>query len=84
MSLPALKAFVSKAAADEQLLQTLHAASGLDDVVNLARSHGHEFSKATALKAQAAAISTAPDHALDAINSWGDALMHAFGASDKD
>ena len=84
MSLSALQDFVSSAAADEQLRQKLHAASGLDDVVDLASNHGHDFSKATLLKAHAAAISKAPDHALEAINSWGDALMHAFGASDKD
>ena len=84
MSLSALQAFVSSAAADEQLRQKLHSAAGLDDVVDLANSHGHDFSKATLLKAHAAAISSAPDHALEAINSWGDALMHAFGASDKD
>ncbi len=84
MSLPALQAFVSSAAADEQLRQKLHAATGLDDVVDLASSHGHDFSKATLLKAHAEAISKAPDHALEAINSWGDALMYAFGASDKD
>ncbi len=84
MSLPALQAFVSSAATDEQLRLKLHAATGLDDVVDLASSHGHTFSKATLLKAHAEAISKAPDHALEAINSWGDALMHAFGASDKD
>jgi predicted ribosomally synthesized peptide with nif11-like leader len=84
VSLSALQAFVSRAAADEQLRQKLHAAAGLDDVVDLASSHGHDFSKATLLKAHAEAISKAPDHKLEAINSWGDALMHAFGASDKD
>ncbi|MCX5947176.1 MAG: Nif11-like leader peptide family natural product precursor [Cyanobacteria bacterium] len=84
MSLSALQDFVSSAAADEQLRQKLHAASGPDDVVDLASNHGHDFSKATLLKAHAVAISKAPDHALEAINSWGDALMHAFGASDKD
>jgi hypothetical protein len=29
-------------------------------------------------------IGKAPVHVLEAINSWGDALMHAFGATDKD
>lgn len=84
VSLTALKAFVKSAVNDERLHQKLQAATGLDDVVDLAKSHGHACSKATMLKAHAAAISTAPDHTLEAINSWGDALMHAFGASDKD
>ena len=84
MSLNALQAFVSSAAADEQLRQKLDAATGLNDVVDLANSHGHDFSKATLLKAHAEAIGKAPDHALEAINSWGDALIHAFGATDKD
>lgn len=84
MTLPALQAFVSSAGADEQLRAKLQNATGLDDVVTLARSHGHELSKATVLKAHAQAVLAAPDHRLEAINSWGDALMHAFGASDKD
>ena len=71
MSLPALQAFVSSAAADEQLRQKLHAAAGLDDVVDLASSHGHDFSKATLLKAHAEVIGKAPDDVLEAINSWG-------------
>ena len=84
MSLSALQAFVSSVSADGQLRQRLHAAAGLDDVVELASSHGHDFSKATLLKAHAASVSSAPDHQLEAINSWGDALMQTFGASDKD
>jgi predicted ribosomally synthesized peptide with nif11-like leader len=84
VTLNALQAFVDSAASDDQLRHKLHAASGLDDVVDLASSQGHEFSKTTLLKAHAEAISKAPDHALEAINSWGDALMHAFGATDKD
>ena len=84
VTLNALQAFVSSAATDDQLRQKLQAAPGLDDVVDLASSHGHDFSKTTLLKAHAEAISKAPDHVLEAINSWGDALIHAFGATDKD
>ena len=84
MTLSALKAFVSNVAADGQLREKLHAASGLDDIVALASRHGHDFSKSTLLKAHAAAVASAPDHSLEAINSWGDALMQAFGASDRD
>lgn len=80
----ALQAFLSSAAADAQLRQKLQAAAGVDDIVALAGSHGHAFSKATLLKAHAAAIASAPDHKLEAINSWGDALMETFGASDQD
>ena len=36
------------------------------------------------LREYAKALGSAKDHELAAINSWGDALMHAFGASDKD
>jgi hypothetical protein len=36
------------------------------------------------LSALQAFLSSAPYHKLEAINSWGDALMLAFGASDKD
>ncbi|MCP9833932.1 MULTISPECIES: Nif11-like leader peptide family natural product precursor [unclassified Cyanobium] len=64
MSLSALQAFVSSVSADGQLRQRLHAAARLDDVVDLASSHGHDFSKATLLKAHAAAIGSAPDHRL--------------------
>ncbi|MFM7548665.1 MAG: Nif11-like leader peptide family natural product precursor [Cyanobium sp.] len=84
MSLPALQAFVASAGTDEQLRAKLQSASGLDDVVTLARSHGHEVSKATLLKAHAQAVLSAPDHRLEAINNWGDALMHCFAASDHD
>jgi len=61
MTLHALQAFISSAADDEQLRQKLEAASGLNDVVDLARSHGHQFSKATLLKAHAEVIDKAPD-----------------------
>lgn len=84
MSQTALQAFVASVGADPQLQQKLDAASGLDDVVAIAQAHGHSFSKATLLRAHAAAVAAAPDHALEGLNSWGDALMHCFGASDRD
>lgn len=84
VSLPALQAFASSVASDPQLRRKLDGASGLDDVVAIAETHGHSFSKATLLRAHAKAVSEAPDHRLEALNSWGDALMHCFGASDKD
>lgn len=84
MSETALQAFAASVGADPQLRQKLDAAAGLDDVVSIAESHGHNFSKATLLRAHAAAVAAAPDHALEAVNSWGDALMHCFGASDQD
>ncbi len=80
----ALEAFARSVGADPQLRQKLDAAAGLDDVVSIAQSHGHSFSKATLLRAHAAAVAAAPDHALEAVNSWGDALMHCFGSSDRD
>ncbi len=80
----ALQAFVASVGADPQLQQKLDAAAGLDDVLAIAQAHGHSFSKATLLRAHAAAVAAAPDHALEGLNSWGDALMHCFGASDRD
>ena len=84
MTLSAIKAFVASASSDDQLRQKLHQATGLDDLVSLAESHGHVLSKSALLKAQAEALIASPDHALEGINSWGDALMHCFGASAED
>jgi predicted ribosomally synthesized peptide with nif11-like leader len=84
VSQTALEAFARSVGADPQLRQKLDAAAGLDDVVSIAQSHGHSFSKSTLLRAHAAAVAAAPDHALESVNSWGDALMHCFGASDQD
>ena len=84
VSQSALDAFASSVGSDPQLRQKLNAVTGLDDVVAIAESHGHSFSKATLLRAHAAAISAAPDHALEPLNSWGDALMHCFGATEAD
>jgi hypothetical protein len=52
-------------------------------VVALAASRGHQFSKATLLREHAKAVHSADDHALEGIDSWGDALMHAFGAPER-
>lgn len=84
MSLPALQAFASSVGSDPQLRQKLEKAHVLDDVVAIAKTHGHVFSKATLLRAHAKAVADAPDHSLEALNSWGDALMHCFGASEND
>ena len=84
VSLPALEAFAEGVRSDPQLRQKLNAATGLDDVVAIAQAQGHSFSKATLLRAHAKAVAAAPDHALEALNSWGDALMHCFGATDRD
>ncbi len=84
MSVADLKAFLSKVNADEGLRQKLHAATGMDDVVDLAASHGHSVDKASVLRAHGEALSSSSDHELKGINSWGDALMHCFGATDED
>ncbi|MEB3200129.1 MAG: Nif11-like leader peptide family natural product precursor [Synechococcaceae cyanobacterium] len=84
MTLSALQAFVSSAADDPQLRDTLRNTTGLDDVVALAQGQGHGFSKATLLKAHAEAVLKAPEASLEGINSWGDALLHCFGASAHD
>lgn len=84
VSQTALQAFAASVGADPQLRQKLDAAAGLDDVLAIAESHGHSFTKATLLRAHATAVAAAPDHALESLNSWADALMHCFGATDKD
>ena len=84
MSVADLKAFLSKVESDEALRQKLHAASGMDDIVDLAAAHGHNVDKASVLRAHGEALSSANDHQLKAINSWGDALMHCFGATEEE
>ena len=74
VSLDAIKAFAAH----------VKGASSANEVVALAASRGHQFSKATLLREHAKALHAADDHALEGINSWGDALMHAFGASARD
>ncbi|CAK6700202.1 Nif11-like leader peptide family natural product precursor [Synechococcus sp. CBW1107] len=83
MSVADLKAFLAKVEDDEGLRQKLHAASGMDDIVDLAAAHGHSVDKASVLRAHGEALSSANDHQLKAINSWGDALMHCFGAHEE-
>ena len=84
MSVADLKAFLSSCAADEALRQKLHAATGVDDIVALAAQHGHRLDKAAVLRAHGEALSQASDTDLHRINSWADALMHCFGATDRD
>ena len=79
MSVASLQAFCSKVAADDALRSKVHAAAGVDDIVEIASAHGHALDKTVLLREHAKAISAAPDHALAGINSWGDALMHCFG-----
>ncbi len=84
MSVADLKAFLAKVESDADLRQKFHAASGMDDIVDLAAAHGHSVDKASVLRAHGEALSSAGEHALKGINSWGDALMHCFGATDAD
>ncbi len=84
MSVVNLQAFLSKVAGDQALRDKLQAAAGVDDIVTLAAAHGHDLDKAAILRAHAETLAQAPDHALSGINSWGDALMHCFGATDED
>ena len=43
MSLVQLKAFLEKAKGDTKLQETLKAAKSTEDVVGIAKEHGHEF-----------------------------------------
>jgi predicted ribosomally synthesized peptide with nif11-like leader len=80
MSVASLEAFCARVAADDDLRSQVHAAAGVDDLVAIAAAHGHDVDKSVMLREHARAISAAPDHVLTGINSWGDALMHCFGA----
>ena len=80
MSLRSRAACCSIVSSDGALRSQLHAAAGVDDIVDMAASHGHQLDKTVLLREQAKAVGSAPDHVLQGINSWGDALMHAFGA----
>ena len=84
MSVASIQAFVARVADDVALRDKLHAAAGVDDIVALASEHGHAIDKTVLLREHAKALSTAQDHELSRINSWGDALMHCFGASDNE
>ena len=83
MSLSALRSFAASVSADGQLRDKLHAASGVDDVVTIAAAHGHSLDKAVLLREQGKALASAEDHQLASTNSWGDALLHAFGSSEE-
>ena len=84
MSIASLKSFLARVSEEPALRDKLHAAAGVDDIVALAADHGHSLDKAAVLREHARALSSAKDHELEAINSWGDALMHAFGATSAD
>ena len=84
MSVADLQAFLGKVAKDEALRDQLHGATGLDAVISLAAQHGHSVDKAVVLRAHGQALASASDQQLSGINSWGDALMHAFGATEAD
>ena len=84
MSVADLQAFLGKVAKDEALRDRLHAATGMNAVINLAAEHGHNIDKPAVLRAHGQALASASDHELSGINSWGDALMHAFGATAAD
>ncbi|CAK6692797.1 Nif11-like leader peptide family natural product precursor [Synechococcus sp. CCY9201] len=84
MTLAALRSFTARLAADPALRDKVHAANGLDEVVAIAAEQGDTISKTTLLREQARAVAETPDHHLEGINSWADALMVCFGATDKD
>ncbi len=84
MSVASIQAFVARVAGDATLRDKLHAAAGVDDIVAMAAEHGHAIDKTVLLREHAKALGSAKDHELAAINSWGDALMHCFGATEND
>lgn len=80
MSVASLQAFVHAVSSDEVLHHKVQAATGVDDLISLAQAHGHALDKGVLLREHARAVAGAEDHALQRINSWGDALLHAFGS----
>jgi bacteriocin propeptide, TIGR03798 family len=80
MSVASLEAFCARIASDEVLHSQVQAAAGIDDIVAIAAAHGHSVDKTVLLWERARPITCAPDAALAGINSWGDALLHCFGA----
>lgn len=84
MSLLSLEAFARAVSTDEALHSQVQAAAGVDQLLAIAQVHGHSLDKGVLLREHARAVAAAEDHELHRINSWGDALMHAFGATDRD
>jgi predicted ribosomally synthesized peptide with nif11-like leader len=83
VSIDALKAFAALVHADSDLQAHVKGATSANEVVALAASHGHQFTKATLLREHAKAVHSADDHTLEGINSWGDALIHAFAPPER-
>ncbi|MBM5791515.1 MAG: Nif11-like leader peptide family natural product precursor [Cyanobacteria bacterium M_surface_10_m1_298] len=79
-----LKAFLSKVGNNEAIRSRIHAATGVNDILDIASSHGFNLSKPAVIRAHAEALSQASDHQLERVNTWGDALMHCFGATEAD
>jgi len=80
MAVASLEAFRAIVLSNQALRSQVHEAIGVDDIVALAAQHGHDLDKAVLLREHAQAIQGSTDSDLRGINSWGDALMHAFGA----
>jgi predicted ribosomally synthesized peptide with nif11-like leader len=79
-----LKAFLSKVGHNEAIRSRIHAATGVNDILDIAESHGFSLSKPAVIRAHADALSKASDQQLERVNTWGDALMHCFGATEAD
>ena len=83
VSIDAIQAFAALVHADSDLQAHVKGATSANEVVALAASRGHQFTKASLLREHAQAVHRADDSTLEGINSWGDALMHALGASER-
>ena len=79
-----LKAFLSKVGNNQAIRYRIHAATGVDDILSIAQSHGFSLSKPAVLRAHGEALSQADDAQLQRVNTWGDALIHCFGVADSD
>ena len=67
MSEEQLKAFIAKVKGDSSLQEKLKAAKSQDDVVSIAKDHGHEFTTEDLERPK----STLSDEALEAISGGG-------------
>jgi len=84
MSESALAAFASSVSSDPQLRQKLDAATGLDERRGNRPDPWPQLQQGHPAAGPCQRRGRRTRSTLEGLNSWGDALMHCFGASDND